>query len=377
MRKIYLPVLIVILTVIQACKPSAQDDGLGHHHHDHGGGKQSDEIMLSVADAQRFGIYSQMVKPRNFNEIIKVSGQIVSSPIDQSIVSAPSSGIISFRNNVVQGTKVGKGSLIASISAQNISGGDANESARIKYEALKQEYERVEPLYREGIVSAKEYNAIKQAYDVAKAANTSNSSGSIAKAVSSGIITQLLVKNGEYVSAGQTIAIVSGNTSLTLRADLPEKYYNFLPMIATANFSTSYSNDVVSIAELNGKKISSSSLATTQQPGYIPIYFSFDNNGTIVPGSYVEVYLIGATRQNAIVLPIEAIIEQQGKYYVYVKLDDECYEKRMVSIGHTNGNEIEILSGLSRRDEVVSRGAIIVRLAETSGAVPEGHSHNH
>ena len=62
---------------------------------------------------------------------------------------------------------------------------------------------------------------------------------------------------------------------------------------------------------------------------------------------------------------------------MYVKLDDECYEKRMVKLGLSNGNEVEIVSGLTRRDEVVSRGAIIVKLAEASGAVPEGHSHNH
>ena len=60
-----------------------------------------------------------------------------------------------------------------------------------------------------------------------------------------------------------------------------------------------------------------------------------------------------------------------------VKLDEECYEKRLVTIGNSNGDEIEILSGLTRKDEVVTKGAIIVKLAESSGAVPEGHSHNH
>ena len=74
---------------------------------------------------------------------------------------------------------------------------------------------------------------------------------------------------------------------------------------------------------------------------------------------------------------IDAITEQQGKHYVYVKLDEECYEKRLVTIGNSNGDEIEILSGLTRKDEVVTKGAIIVKLAESSGAVPEGHSHNH
>jgi len=368
---------IIILIFCISCTPSAQQDGLGHHHHEHGASLSSDEIVLSESDAHRLGVYTQMVKPREFNEIIKVSGQIESAPSAQSVVAAPSPGIITFTRGLVPGQKVVSGTVIGSVSAQNMAGGDQNEANRIAYEAAKLELERVEPLYKEGIVSAKEYNEVKKTYDAAKAAYNGNKTGSKATAVSSGVITQLLVNNGEYVAMGQPIAVISGNETLTLRADLPEKYYNFLPTISTANFRTSYSDEVIGLNKLNGRKISSSNLATTTQPGYIPVYFSFNNDGSVVPGAFVEVFLVGATRPNCIVLPIEAITEQQGKYYVYVKLDDECYEKRMVKLGRSNGNEVEILSGLTRKDEVVSRGAIIVKLAEANGAVPEGHSHNH
>lgn len=358
------------------CAPSAQDDGLGHHHHDHehaGNNVNSEEIILSVNEAMRFGVYSQMVKPQKFSEVIKVSGQVLSAPDDQSVVVAPSSGILTFANGVIEGKKVSIGSTIAAVSARGISGGDANEASRIAYEAAKAEYERVTPLHNDGIISTKDYNAIKQAYEQAKAAYTGNASGSAATAVSNGVITKLLVKQGEYVSVGQPIAIISGNTRLTLRADMPEKYYNFLPTISTANIRSAYSENVISLSDLNGKLVSSS--ATSSQPGYIPVYFTFDNDGAVIPGAFVEVYLIGSTRQNVIVLPVDAITEQQGKYYVYVKLDDECYEKRSVTLGNSDGKNYEIKSGLTRKDEVVSRGAIIVKLAEASGAIPAGHSH--
>ena len=319
-----------------------------------------------------------MVKPQQFNEVVKVSGQIVSEPSNESVVSAQSSGIVSFVNGVVEGRDVAKGSVLATVSAKGMVGGDANESAKIAYEAAKRELERITPLHKDGIVTTKDYNATKQLYEQAQAAYNANSGcGSTAVAATSGVITQLLVKQGEYVEAGSPIATISGNVRLTLRADLPEKYYNLLSTITTANFRTSYSPEVISLSELNGKKVSTSNVAASSQPGYIPVYFTFDNNGMAVPGAFVEVYLIGSTRNNVIVLPIDAVTEQQGKFYVYVKLDEECYEKRLVTLGQTNGGEVEILSGLSRKDEVVSRGAIIVKLAEASGVVPEGHSHNH
>lgn len=382
MKKILRSVALcaTIISYATSCTPSAQDDGLGHHHHDHsshGGSDHGSEIVLPVESAKKFGVYSQMVKPRDFNNIIKVSGQIESSPSEQSVVSATAPGIIKFKPGIVEGKNVGKGTVIATISSKNIAGGDPNEGARIAVTATKRELDRLKPLHDDGIVTTKEYNAAKQAYEEALAAYSGSPSGGVAKAATSGAITQLLVKEGEYVTAGQPIAVLSGSTRLTLRADLPEKYYPFLSTITNATFKPSYATEAINLKAVNGKMVSTPSTATAQQSGYIPIHFSFDNNGKAVPGAYVEVFLIGSTKPDAIVLPIDAITEQQGKHYVYVKLDDECYEKRLVTLGNSDGSEIEILSGLTRKDEVVTKGAVIVKLAESSGAVPEGHSHNH
>lgn len=381
MKKLWRSIAIcsTLLVYITSCTPSAKDDGLGHHHDhgSHGGNDHGSEIVLSVEQAKKFGVYSQMVKPRDFNNIIKVSGQIESAPTDQSIVAATAPGIVKFTPGIVEGKIVSNGATIARISSKNIAGGDPNESARIAVEATKRELDRLTPLHEDGIVSTKEYNAAKQAYEEACSAYSGTPNGGVAKASTSGAITQLLVKEGEYVTTGQPIAVISGSTRLTLRADLPEKYYKQLPTITTARFKPSYGDEVIHLNEVNGKMVSMPTTATAQQTGYIPVHFSFDNNGTAIPGAFVEVYLIGSTKPNAIVLPIDAITEQQGKYYVYVKLDDECYEKRLVTLGNSNGDEIEILTGLSRKDEVVTKGAIIVKLAESSGSVPEGHSHNH
>ena len=56
---------------------------------------------------------------------------------------------------------------------------------------------------------------------------------------------------------------------------------------------------------------------------------------------------------------------------------EDGYEKVPVAIGANNGIYVEILSGLEPGKEIVSEGTVFVRLAETSGNVPEGHSHNH
>lgn len=381
MKKVWHSIILCATIFIStiACTSSAKDDGLGHNHSHSSHGKEShgNEIILPAESAKKFGVYSQMVKPQDFNNIIKVTGQIEASTNEQSIVTATAPGIINFKPGIVEGKNISKGAVVATITSKNITGGDPNEGSRVALDAAKRELDRLTPLHNDSIITTKEYNAAKRAYEQAKAAYSGSPSGGTANAATSGAITQLLVKEGEYVVTGQPIAVISGSSQLILRADLPEKYYHYLSTITTATFKTSYSNETIHLNEVNGRLISSPTTATAQQSGYIPIHFSFNNNGMAVPGAYVEVFLIGNVKPDAIVLPIDAVTEQQGKHYVYVKLDEECYEKRLVELGNSNGDEIEILSGLSRKDEVVTKGAIIVKLAESSGSVPEGHSHNH
>ena len=150
-----------------------------------------------------------------------------------------------------------------------------------------------------------------------------------------------------------------------------------MPQINDANFRTTYNDSIVSLAKLNGKLISSSSVNSVSQPGYVPVYFSFDNDGSVIPGAYAEVYLLGQSRDNVLTIPLDALTEHQGKYFVYTRLDEEGYQKHLVTIGANDGQEVEILSGLHPGDDVVVAGAIAVKLAETSNVVPEGHSHNH
>ena len=101
------------------------------------------------------------------------------------------------------------------------------------------------------------------------------------------------------------------------------------------------------------------------------------NKGEIVPGAYIEVFLLTTSIDNAIVVPVSALTEEQGLYFVYLRLDEEGYKKQEVTVGNSDGENVRILSGLHEGDQVVTRGVYQVKLAANSGVIPEGHSHNH
>ena len=71
-----------------------------------------------------------------------------------------------------------------------------------------------------------------------------------------------------------------------------------------------------------------------------------------------------------------AITEEEGFYFVYAKIHHEAYIKKEVKLGLNNGEIVEILSGIVEGDEIVTKGAILVKLASQAGSVP-GHSHEH
>ncbi len=172
------------------------------------------------------------------------------------------------------------------------------------------------------------------------------------------------------------MAVVSQNRHLQLKAEVSEKYFRYLNGVSGANFKTAYDNAVYKLADLNGRLLSYGK-TTNCESFYVPVTFEFDNKGDIVPGSFVEVYLLSTPQSNVISVPLSALTEEQGLYFVYIQVDEEGYRKQEVTTGQNNGERIEIKTGLKAGDKVVTHGVYQVKLAAVSSVIPEGHSHSH
>ena len=186
----------------------------------------------------------------------------------------------------------------------------------------------------------------------------------------------ILVKEGEYITVGQPLATVSQNQRLVLRAEVSQRYYNAMQSVKSANFKTPYDNKVYSLEDLNGRLLSFGK-TSNENSFFIPVSFEFDNKGEVIPGSFVEVYLISSPIENTLSIPVSALTNEIGIYYVYVQIDEEGYRKQEVALGANNGKEVQIIKGLHPGDRVVTQGAYQVKMASASGAIPHGHSHEH
>ncbi|MCM0341006.1 efflux RND transporter periplasmic adaptor subunit [Bacteroides fragilis] len=358
------------------------EEGDGHNHKEekNSGEEHSDEIVFTRQQADAIGLEVYNVEPGIFSQVIKTSGQIQSAQGDEATIVATTNGIVSFpARSIIEGAPVGTGTTIVTISARNLYEGDPVAKAKITYETALKEFKRAEGLVKDKIISEKEFEQSRLKYENARTAYEAQATNVTASGVKvttpiSGYIKNRLVNQGEFVSVGQPIATVSKNRRLQLRADVSENYFNELGKIRNANFVVSYNNEAYRLADLNGRLLSFGK-AADETSFYIPVTFEFDNIGDFIPGSYVEVYLLATPQNNVISIPVSALTEEQGIYFVYLQIGEEEFLKREIAIGESDGKNVRVLSGLSTDDKVVIKGAYQVKLASNSSVLPEGHSH--
>lgn len=375
--KLFINLLLSTAVAISmaACSSEAAHDH--DHDHAHGHAEHADDgtIHLEPAMAERFGVTVAKAETTPVGAVVKVGGTIEASTEAQGVITATTSGIITLNSGINVGSEVGIGTSIGRIKADNVSGGDANRAAQAALNAAQAEYDRIKPLWEERLVTQAQYNAAVAELERARAAFSTSAATGRATSPIAGVITSLAVQTGQYVEVGAPIATVSALKNLTLTAQLPARHSSILADFADARVVDSQTGRTAMISELKGRRLNAN--VSAGAAGYVPVVFTFANDGQWVPGTAVEVYLMGNSTREALTVPQTALCEQQGSYFVFIRLDQDCYLKQPVTIGVSDGQRVEILSGLKGGEDVVATGVTTVRLAENSGAIPEGHSHSH
>lgn len=329
------------------------------------------EIVIHNHQAEELGIKVTEVAPKDFAVTIAASGEVVFNPSNQSVISAPMSGKVTYSKGISSGVKVVKGTRIGKITTEGMAGGDQLRAAQIEYDAAKKEVERLSPLREEGIITVGEYNAALANLERAKN-SLSEGAGSVITAPMTGVITTLSVGEGGYANSGDIIGQVVGDGGMSLRVDVASREVAKLGKISTINVKFPQIEDMVEATALSGGVTSSASA-----PGYVSMFFQLPAMENVVAGSYAEVYLPTTTVKEVIAVPKSAISDRMGQKMVYVKEPNSDHYRRVpVEVGATDGELVEII-GIESGDSVVTEGVTFVRLAENAGVAVPGHTHNH
>lgn len=318
-----------------------------------------------------------------FGKVIRTTALVNPSQGSESVITSGTDGIVKLAAaGLVPGTEVKAGQVLFSLSGT----GESNISVRYaeaksNFDKAKADYERMAVLAKDRIVSEKELVNAKNTFENAKAVYDNlqqnfSSSGQVIKSPITGYISRLFVKNGSHLEAGQEAMVIAGNNQLTLSAEIPMLYASELKNVSTANIKSNVDNKSYSLEELNGKIVSYGKAAGGDNY-LIPVTLQIENNGSFIPGSFVELFLKTETGTPSLSIPNTALIEEQGNYFTWVQITPELFEKREVRAGKSDGLNTEIIQGISADDRIITKGAMLVKLSQATGTLDAHSGHVH
>ena len=300
------------------------------------------------------------IKEDVFNHYIELQGNVSTK---QNLVIYPEFAGVLLKVFVVEGQWVTKGKILAKID----DGGLSQQVAQlqIQVDLAKTTFERQERLWKQKIGSEIQYLQAKSSYEAQqKAVNQLQEqiNKTIVRAPFSGIIDDVITEQGSVVAPGQSqlFRIVNLN-NMYIEVDVPERYISNV---------TSGKNVHVSFPIL-GKTMNTK---IRQAGSYInPINRTFkievpvpNKDKSIKPNLTARLKINDYTSEKAILIPQSIISENaKGQQYVYTiidKNDNKASAKRVIiETGKTQGDYIEVLSGLKNGDEIIQEGARSVK----------------
>ncbi len=94
----------------------------------------------------------------------------------------------------------------------------------------------------------------------------------------------------------------------------------------------------------------------------VTVRCSFVNKGGMLkPQMFGELHLNVNSPDEAIMVPEESIIRDEGVEFVFISTNSNTFERRMVETGYRGDGLVEIKTGLSSKEKIVTKGAFFLK----------------
>lgn len=324
--------------------------------------KQLDSaIALQTGEGNLPLISTITAKAEKFNHFLELQGDVTTK---QNVLIYPEMQGTLQRVYVKEGQRVSKGQLLATIDQ----GGMGSQLAQLETQSAlaKTTFERQKRLWDQKIGSEIQYLQAKTNYEASQSTVKqvkSQLEKSTIRAPFSGIIDNVIKDQGTVVAPGPGSEVfrIVNLSDMFIEVDVPESYLND---IKEGNLAKVYfpvlGDTIISEIRQTGNFINPGNRAFTVEVA-VP-----NKNSAIKPNLTAKVSLNDYTSNAAILVPQGIISENaDGQQYLYVandKEDDKATAKRrIITTGRTQGNMVEVLSGISEGDLLIKEGARSVK----------------
>jgi RND family efflux transporter MFP subunit len=311
-------------------------------------------VAESIEDIQKregIPVHATVLQPEPFERWRLFSGSI------EGKKQAPLYANIPARIRAVkakQGDKVYRGKSIIELDPLSASQSYAAlQTSRLQLADAKRMLDRMKPLYEAGAVSQEDFDRVKSGYEMAKAGYTDTSHMIRLTSPIKGVLTDLRVSPGDKVDPGQTVAVVADLSGIKVVLDVSQSDVEELVVGQKLVVGNSAEDRKKSCEGCSVAKIS---LSADAESRLFRVEGNLGADSSARPGTLRYVQVRTYLRDDALSVPVGAVIEHSGEFFVYVATPQGTAEKRALVLGKRNDFGAEVLSGLSPGDTVVTWG---------------------
>lgn len=296
------------------------------------------------------------VKDTIFSHFLELQGTVKT---EQNITLNAEYGGVLQKIHVSKGQNVQRGQLLASIE----DGGISQQLAQLKIQAelAKTTFERQERLWQNKIGSEMQYLQAKSTYESQKSA-VEQMQRQVAKASIyapfSGVIDDVITDVGSVVAPGTPILRLVNLSNMYLEAEIPEQY------ISSVKKGTQAKVDISVLNNQLDTKVSQVSNFINPANRSFKVEIQLPNQKQeIKPNMTARLQVKDYQNDSAILLPLDVISENaEGEQFLFIAKkganeNQLVAERVVITTGKTQGGFTEILSGVSKGDNIIKEGA--------------------
>lgn len=299
-------------------------------------------------------------KETKFDHFVELQGNV--STKQNVVITAEYGGVLS-KVYVREGQKVHKGQTLAKIDDGGLS--QQLAQAKIQADLAKTTFERQKRLWNQKIGSEIQYLQAKSTYESQEQMVNQlqqQVGKTVVRAPFSGTIDDVITEQGTVVAPGQSqLFRIVNLDDMYIETDVPERYVaDIIPgKKVQVNFPV-LGKDVDAKVRQAGNFINPAN-RTFKVEVALP-----KNDASIKPNLTAKLKINDYSSENAILIPQSIISENaEGQQYVYTVTDkdgEKAKAKRtIIETGKTQGDNIEVLSGIENGEEIIDEGARSVK----------------
>lgn len=300
------------------------------------------------------------VKDTVFNHFVELQGNVSTK---QNLIIFPEFTGILTQVFVKEGQKVSKGQTLAKID----DGGLSQQVAQLQIQTdlAKTTFERQERLWKQNIGSEIQYLQAKSSYEAQKKAIDQlqkQLAKTLVRAPFSGTIDNVITDQGSVVIPGQTqLFRIINLDDMYVETEVPERYISEV----TAGKTVLVEFPVLGKTMEAKVRQAGNFINPTNRTFSIEIALP-NTDKNIKPNLTAKLKINDYTNPKALLIPQSIISENaEGEQYIYTitqKQNEGGKAKRVIiTTGKTQGDFIEIVSGINSGDEIIDEGARSVR----------------